>query len=155
MTTGSSGVTRTQWFGQTQRMAEDARWSLDDDWDWQMRCARAHDALLRGTDSWVPPVEEELVLAARASALSRWYPSTSHNYLRFLDGPAPWLPGGRDDVRYLPGCISFAKDGADGSAVFRVWSGFLLQTPDPVLVLATPEAVVAVEALVKVLTTDD
>jgi hypothetical protein len=64
------------------------------------------------------------------------------------------VPGGRNDARYLPGCISFAKEGADGSAVFRVWSGFLLQTPEPVLVLATPEAVVAVEALVEVLTTD-
>ncbi|MFF7470574.1 hypothetical protein [Streptomyces sp. NPDC008092] len=135
-------------------MGEGTRWSLDDDWDWQLQCARAHDASLRDTDSWVPPVEEELVLAARASALSRWYPSTSHNYLRFLDGPAPWVPGGRDDVRYLPGSISFAKEGADGGAVFRVWSGMLLRTPDPVLVLATPEAAVAVEALVKVLTTD-
>jgi hypothetical protein len=65
------------------------------------------------------------------------------------------VPGGRDDVRYLPGCISFAKEGTDGSAVFRVWSGLLLQTPEPVLVLATPEATVAVEALVEVLTTDN
>ncbi|MFJ9871337.1 hypothetical protein [Streptomyces sp. NPDC101165] len=136
-------------------MGDGAQWSLDDDWDWQMQCARAHDALLRDTDSWVPPVEEELVLAARMSALSQWYPSTSHNCLRFLDGPAPWVPGGRDDVRYLPGCISFAKEGADRSAVFRVWSGHLLQTPDPVLVLATPKAIVAVEALVEVLTSDN
>ncbi|MFE2970640.1 hypothetical protein ACFXKC_44905 [Streptomyces sp. NPDC059340] len=135
-------------------MGDGTQWSLDDDWDWQMQCARAHDASLRGMDSWVPPVEEELVLAARASALSQWHPTTSHNYLRFSDGPPPWVPGGRDDARYLPGCISFAKEGADGSAVFRVWSGFLLQTPDPVLVLATPEAVVAVETLVEVLTTD-
>ncbi|MFD4504833.1 hypothetical protein [Streptomyces sp. NPDC058457] len=135
-------------------MEEGAPWSLDDDWDWRMQCARANDAGVRGTDSWVPPVEEELVLAARASALGRWYPSTSHNYLRFSDGPGPWVPGGSNDARYLPGCISFAKEGADGSAVFRVWSGFLLQVPDPVLVLATTEAVAAVEALVKVLTTD-
>ncbi|MFF8028716.1 hypothetical protein ACFZDJ_48180 [Streptomyces sp. NPDC007896] len=102
----------------------------------------------------MPPVEEELALAARASALSQWHPTTSHNYLRFSDGPPPWVPGGRDDARYLPGCISLAKEGADGSAVFRVWSGFLLQTPDPVLVLATPKAVDAVEALVEVLATD-
>ncbi|MEV5877377.1 hypothetical protein AB0L75_24750 [Streptomyces sp. NPDC052101] len=135
-------------------MGDGVQWSLDDDWDWQIQCARTHDALLRDTDSWVPPVEEELVLAARATALSQWYPSTSHNYLRFSDGPPPWVPGGRDDVRYVPGCISFAKEGADGSVVFRVWSGLLLQSPEPVLVLATPHAVVAVEALMKVLTTD-
>ncbi|MFB7244281.1 hypothetical protein ACFCYX_17675 [Streptomyces populi] len=135
-------------------MGDGLRWSLDDEWDWQVLCARAHDASLRGTDSWVPPVEEELVPAARASALSQWYPSTSHNYLRFADGPPPWGPGGRDDSGFLPGCLSFAKEGADGGAVFRVWSGFLLQTPDPVLVPATTEAAVAVEALVKVLAVD-
>ncbi|MEW2253352.1 hypothetical protein AB0907_39325 [Streptomyces sp. NPDC006975] len=136
-------------------MGDGARWSLEDDWEWQVQCARANDAWVRSTAaSWVPPVEEELVLAARATALSQWYPSTSHNYFRFSDGPPPWAPSGRDDVRYLPGCISFAKEGVDGSAVFLVWSGHLLLSPDPVLVLATPDAVVAAEALVEVLTTD-
>jgi hypothetical protein len=135
-------------------MRDDARWTLDDDWDWQLRCARAHDASLRGTDSWVPPVGEELVLAARATALRQWYPSTSHNCLRFSDGPAPWGPAGRGDGTYLPGCISFAREGADGGAVFRVWSGFLLRTPDPVLVLATPAPLAAVEALAELLTTE-
>lgn len=37
---------------------------------------------------------------------------------------------------------------------FRVWSGLLMRSPDPELVLATPDAGVAVEALVKLLTTD-
>ncbi len=46
-----------------------------------------------------------------------------------------------------------AGQGRD-SPVFRVWSGLLRRSPDPELVLATPDAGVAVEALVKLLTTD-
>ncbi|MFD9222311.1 hypothetical protein ACFWDI_20390 [Streptomyces sp. NPDC060064] len=134
-------------------MGEDSPWSLNDAWDWMVECARAADASVRDTESWVPPVEEELVVAARASALSRWYPFTSHNYLRFMDRPPFWLPGGGDSAD-LPGCISFDCGGPDGSPVFRVWSGLLLRTPDPVLVLVSSDAAVAIEALVQLLTRD-
>ncbi|MGD1221410.1 hypothetical protein AB9Q10_23615 [Streptomyces krungchingensis] len=135
-------------------MGENTPWSLADAWDWTEECARTADASVRGTDSWVPPVEEELVLAARASALSQWYPFPSHNCLRFVDGPAFWMPGGQDDVSELAGCISFDTGGPDGSPVFRVWSGLLLRKPDPVLVFTTSNAVIAVEALVGLLSTD-
>ncbi|MFD7081699.1 hypothetical protein [Streptomyces sp. NPDC059918] len=128
-------------------MDANAPWSLTDAWDWVEECARFADAAVRGTDSWVPPVAEELVLAARASALSQWYPFTSHNYLRFMDGPAFWMPGAQDDGNELAGCISFDAAGAEGRPIFRVWSGLLLRKPDPALVLATPNAVNAVDAL--------
>ncbi|WP_405996102.1 hypothetical protein [Streptomyces sp. NBC_00986] len=49
---------------QTRRTGADAQWPLDDGWDRHRHCAQAHVATLRGTDSWVPPVEEEPVPAA-------------------------------------------------------------------------------------------
>ncbi|WP_369245093.1 hypothetical protein [Streptomyces sp. R41] len=54
----------------------------------------------------------------------------------------------------LSGSISFDKGGPDDSPVFRVWSGQLLGTSDPVLVLVTPDADAAVEALVRLLPPD-
>ncbi|MGY4979561.1 hypothetical protein ACWCYL_20805 [Streptomyces sp. 900105755] len=128
-------------------MDTNASWSLADAWNWMVECARAADASVRGTDSWVPPVAEELVLAARTSALSRWYPFTSHNSLRFVDGPTFWMPGAQD-VNELAGSISFDTFEPEGRPTFRVWSGLLLRKPDPELVLATPHAVEAVDALV-------
>ncbi|WP_157880868.1 hypothetical protein [Streptomyces griseoruber] len=132
-------------------MEMNAPWSLAAAWDWMEECARSADAAVRGADSWVPPVAEELVLAARVSALSQWYPFTSHNYLRFEDSPAFWTPGAQDDVNELAGSISFDTGGPNGHPSFRVWSGLLLRKPDPVLVLATPNAVEAVDALVGLL----
>ncbi|MEV6677503.1 hypothetical protein AB0N09_11640 [Streptomyces erythrochromogenes] len=127
-------------------METDAPWSLTDAWDWMEECARSADAV-RGTGSWVPPVAEELVPAARASPLSQWYPFTSHNILRFVDGPAFWM-NGVQDVNELAGSISFDAGERKGRPTFRVWSGLLFRKPDPVLVLATPNAVEAVDALV-------
>ncbi|MFJ9909785.1 hypothetical protein ACIRVK_44565 [Streptomyces sp. NPDC101152] len=124
---------------------------LADAWDWMEECARSADAAVRGTDSWTPPVAEELVLAAGASALSQWYPFASHNYLRFEDSPAFWMPGAQNNVHELAGSISFDTGGPEGRPSFRVWSGLLLRKPDPVLVLATPNAVEAVDALVGLL----
>lgn len=69
--------------------------------------------------------------------------TTTSNSLPILRPECPEEVTTREICR---AAISFAKDGADGSAAFRVWSGFLLQTPDPMLVLATPEAALAVEA---------
>ncbi|MET8978057.1 hypothetical protein ABZX85_20830 [Streptomyces sp. NPDC004539] len=140
---------------QTWWMEMNGPWSLTVAWDWVEEVARYADASVRGTDSWVPPVEEELVLAARASALSQWYPFTSHNYLRFVDRPTFWMPGAQDNANELAGSISFGTDGADNRPVFRVWSGLLLRKPDPVLVLATPNAVEAVDALVGLLPAHD
>jgi hypothetical protein len=128
-------------------METNAPLSPADAWDWMEECARSADATVRGTDSWVPPVAEELVLAARASALSQWYPFTSHNHLRFVDSPAFWMPA-QNKVHELAGSISFDTSGTEGRPTFRVWSGLLLREPDPVLVLATPNAVEAVDALV-------
>ncbi|MFJ7776778.1 hypothetical protein [Streptomyces yangpuensis] len=136
-------------------METNAPWTLADAWDWMEECARAADAASRGTTSWVPPVAEELVLAARASALSQWYPFTSHNHPRFVDGPTFWMRGTQDDVNELAGSVSFDTGEPDRSPVFRVWSGLLLRKPDPVLVLATPNAVEAVDALVRLLPAHD
>lgn len=132
-------------------METNAPWLLVDVWDWMEKSARFADAAVRGTDSWVPPVTEELVLAARASVLSEWYPFTSHNYLRFLNGPVFWMPGAQGDGDELAGSISFDTDGLESRPVFRVWSGLLFRKPDPVLVLATPNAVEAVDALMGLL----
>ncbi|QNP65932.1 hypothetical protein [Streptomyces genisteinicus] len=123
----------------------------DDVWRWQAESARSADASARAACSWVPPVEEELVRAAEASALRRWYPSVSHTCLRFADGPAPWQAGGQGDVRELPGWISFAREDPAGAAVFRVWSGRPFGAAGPELVLTTPRAAAAVEALVRLL----
>ncbi|MFE7094568.1 hypothetical protein [Streptomyces erythrochromogenes] len=132
-------------------METNAAWSPAAAWDWMEEAARSADAAVRGTNSWVPPVAEELVLTARARALSQWYPFTSHNYLRFVDGPTFWMPGALDDGGELAGSISFDTGGPGGCPVFRVWSGLLLRKPDPVLVLATENAAEAVEALVALL----
>ena len=105
---------------------------------------------VRSHESWVPPVEEELVVAARASELSRWYPFTSHNYLRFAADPDFWVSA-EAAAGILPGAISFEKGGPDDNPAFRVWSGQLLGTPDPVLELVTPDADAAVAALVRLL----
>lgn len=91
------------------------------------------------------------MLAARASALSQWYPFTSHNCLRFEDSPAFGMSGAPSDVHELAGFISFDTDGSEGRPSFRVWSGLLFRKPDPVLVLATPDAVEAVAVLVGLL----
>ncbi|MFG2339793.1 hypothetical protein [Streptomyces yangpuensis] len=128
-------------------METNAPWSLAEAWDWMEECARSADAAVRGIGTWVPPVAEELVLAARASPLSRWHPFTSHNFLRFVDGPAFWMHGVQD-VNELAGSISFDTGEPEGRPTFRVWSGLLLRKPDPVLVFATPNAVEAVDALV-------
>jgi hypothetical protein len=131
-------------------METNSPWSLAVAWDWMEECARSADASVRGADSWVPPVVEELVLVARASALSQWYPFTSHNYLRFEDSPAFWVPGA-NDVHELAGSISFDTVGPEGCPSFQVWSGLLFREPGPVLVLATLNAVEAVDALVGLL----
>jgi hypothetical protein len=91
-----------------------------------------------------------LVRAARASRLCRWYPFTSHNHLRFADGPLLFTPGAKE-CQVLPGSLSFDKGGPDGSPVFRVWSGTLMRTPDPVLVGTIPDAATAVATLVRLL----
>ncbi|MFF4017909.1 hypothetical protein [Streptomyces sp. NPDC001843] len=88
-------------------MRKDGTWSLIDAWEWMEESAQVADASVRDTDSWVPAVEEELVAAARVSELSQWHPFMNHNHLRFSDGEPPWMPGGRDDVKSLPGSISF------------------------------------------------
>ncbi|NNN34962.1 hypothetical protein HLK59_32290 [Streptomyces sp. S3(2020)] len=123
---------------------------LREQWDWLASAARADDAAARRGPSWVPPLAEELVLAARESPLRRWYPYLSHNCLRFEDGLPFWEPGGGHG-REVPGSISYDTGGPGASAVFRVWRGRLLRTPDPVLVLTTPDAVTAVGTLVRVL----
>jgi hypothetical protein len=133
-------------------MAQDGTtWSLDEAWDWAVETARGADRWTSTRESWVPPVEEELVLAARAGPLCRWYPFTSHNHLRFADGPLLFVPGAKE-CRVLPGSISFDKGGPGGDPVFRVWSGTLMQMPDPVLVETTPDAATAVETLLRLLT---
>lgn len=124
-------------------------WSLDEAWGWTVECARSADRWTSSHASWVPPVEEDLVLAARASPLFRWYPFTSHNHLQFTDGPLRFTPGA--EFRVLSGSISFGKGGPHGSPAFWVWSGTLMRTPDPVLVEATPDAATAVKTLVRLL----
>ncbi|MEU6310723.1 hypothetical protein [Streptomyces sp. NPDC047014] len=136
-------------------METNAPWTLAVAWDWMEESARSADAAVQGTNSWVPPVAEELVLAARASMLSQWYPFTSHNYLRFVDGPAFWMPGAQGDGNEMAGSVSFDTGGPESSPVFRVWSGLLLRKPDPVLVLATPNAAEAVDALLGLLPAHD
>ncbi|MEU1179942.1 hypothetical protein ABZ464_20250 [Streptomyces sp. NPDC005820] len=136
-------------------MTQGGTWSLDEAWASARVDARTLDSSVRGTDSWIAPVAGELLRAvARESALRRWYPSFSHNSLRLAEGPPPWMPGGRDDVRDVPGFVSFAWDRTDAVAVavFRVWSGRPFLKPDPVLVLATPVVADAVRALVGLLT---
>lgn len=94
--------------------------------------------------------------AGRAGGgLSQWHPFTSHNHLRFSTEPPTFTSADVDaDVLVLPGSVSFDKGGPDGSPVFRVWSGLLMGTPDPTLVLTTPDASIAVTALERLLTGD-
>ncbi|MEV3857184.1 hypothetical protein AB0J38_22990 [Streptomyces sp. NPDC050095] len=121
---------------------------LDGLWDWMVEAARAADLSVLGAPSWVPPVEESLVRAARSTHLHRLRPFMSHTSLCFVDGPFPWDPGGRPDVKVLPGAVSFDSSGPDGAAVFWVWSGAPTgRAPGPVLVGSTPSATRAAKAL--------
>ncbi|MEU1514568.1 hypothetical protein ABZ490_20800 [Streptomyces sp. NPDC005811] len=134
-------------------MTQRGAWPLDEAWDWAHQNARALDSEVRRTASWLPPATEELLLAARASALSRWYPSFSHHCLRFTEGPPLWTPGGREDVREAAGflCCASDRDGGGNGTVFLAWSGLAFRKPDPVLILTTPVAADAVHALVGLL----
>lgn len=141
-------------FVQTGGMTGDGAWSLDEARASTREDARALDASVRGTDSWIPPVAEDLLSAVEKSVLRRWYPSFSHNCLRFAQGPPPWMPGGRDEAQDVPAFVSFATDRTEAGAVFLVWSGLPARSPDPVLVLATPVVADAVRALVGLLVDD-
>ncbi|GAA3049969.1 hypothetical protein GCM10010519_80640 [Streptomyces lactacystinicus] len=64
-------------------------------WDFRLRAAADQDEYCRVPGrSWVPPILEDLVLAARNTPLSRYYPFTSHASLRFGTGPRWWLGDG-------------------------------------------------------------
>ena len=87
-------------------------WSLDEAWDWTVQCARSADRWTSSHASWIPPVEEDLVLAALAGPLFRWHPFTSHNHLQFADGPLRFTPGA--EFRVLPARIHFLRQGRPG-----------------------------------------
>ncbi|WP_340374005.1 hypothetical protein U5640_01690 [Streptomyces sp. SS7] len=126
--------------------------SLDEAWDSAREDARGLDSGVRHTRSWLPPASEELLPAARASALSRWYPSFSHHCLRFTEGPPLWTPGGREDVREVAGFLCCASEaGRKSGTVFLAFDGLAFREPDPVLVLTTAVAADAVDALVALL----
>ncbi|MDI2128139.1 DUF6193 family natural product biosynthesis protein [Yinghuangia seranimata] len=94
--------------------------SLDDAWDRRAATAAHWDDRHRVPSKiWVPPIMLDLVNTARASPLGRFYPFTSHAWLRFSTGPRvePWdaevLPimiGLTPDAHYLVA----NSDGADG-----------------------------------------
>ncbi|MEV7186584.1 DUF6193 family natural product biosynthesis protein [Kitasatospora sp. NPDC093102] len=68
---------------------------LSEAWDFQARAAAEQDDLCRiPGGSWIPPILQDLVLAARSTSLSRYYPFTSHATLRFSTGPQWWLGDG-------------------------------------------------------------
>ncbi|MFF4421829.1 hypothetical protein ACFY04_13750 [Streptomyces sp. NPDC001549] len=54
----------------------------DLEWEARVRHASEADSRGRSINSWVPPVEELLWRTARASALARFFPFSSHNSLR-------------------------------------------------------------------------
>ncbi|MFE4514633.1 hypothetical protein ACFRMQ_10650 [Kitasatospora sp. NPDC056783] len=69
--------------------------SLSEAWDFQAEAAAEQDDLCRLPGrSWVPPILSDLILAARHTSLSRYYPFTSHATLRFGTGPRWWLGDG-------------------------------------------------------------
>ncbi|MFE7528071.1 hypothetical protein ACFU7Y_20485 [Kitasatospora sp. NPDC057542] len=68
---------------------------LSEAWDFQTQAAAEQDDLCRIPGrSWVPPILQDLVLAARNTSLGRYYPFTSHASLRFSTGPQWWLGDG-------------------------------------------------------------
>ncbi|MFD8783643.1 DUF6193 family natural product biosynthesis protein [Kitasatospora sp. NPDC059599] len=68
---------------------------LSEAWDFQIRAAADQDDSCRIPGrSWVPPILHDLVLAARRTSLSRYYPFTSHATLRFSTGPQWWAGDG-------------------------------------------------------------
>lgn len=59
-------------------------------WDRMLEEARSFDeSCMDRTKSWPPPIMEDLVEAARRSALARFYPFSSHAVLRFSTAPLP------------------------------------------------------------------
>ncbi|MFG2819748.1 hypothetical protein ACGFX4_10005 [Kitasatospora sp. NPDC048365] len=71
--------------------------SLSEAWDFLTQAAAEQDDGCRIPGrSWVPPILEDLVLAARNTSLSRYYPFTSHARLRFSTGPESWIGNGDD-----------------------------------------------------------
>ncbi|MGW2874159.1 hypothetical protein DR950_15190 [Kitasatospora xanthocidica] len=68
---------------------------LSEAWDFQAQAAAEQDDFGRTSGgSWIPPILRDLVLAARSTSLSRYYPFTSHATLRFSTGPQWWLGSG-------------------------------------------------------------
>lgn len=105
-------------------------------------CAEA-DSHSRCINSWVPPVEELLWRTARASALVRFFPFSSHNSLR-LAMSSDFVTDG-----YLGPCIVYCYDdfeAPDRRPEYRVWDVWP-QDPSHEPVLRTYDVDAAVREL--------
>ncbi|GAA1223129.1 hypothetical protein GCM10009665_11780 [Kitasatospora nipponensis] len=90
-------------------------------WDFRIRAAEIEDESHRRPGaSWVPPILTDLVLAARRTPLSCYYPFTSHVTLRFATGPTWWT----GDGTVLPVNIGLVPGGG-----YVVYTRALLEDP--------------------------
>ncbi|MEV7595811.1 DUF6193 family natural product biosynthesis protein [Kitasatospora sp. NPDC089797] len=85
----------------------DSRESVEAEWDFRARAAAEWDERSRSsTTTWVPPIMEALVDAARNSALAQFYPFTSHARLCFSTASRHWVGAGQVlpvSIALLPG----------------------------------------------------
>ena len=83
------------------------RGNLANQWENMADTALGRDAYCRDSNSWVPPNLAALVAAVRRTQLTRFYPFTSHEWLRFADGPGVWDEKGE----VAPACIGNWPEG--------------------------------------------
>ncbi|MEU4114082.1 DUF6193 family natural product biosynthesis protein [Kitasatospora sp. NPDC028055] len=115
----------------------DFRESVEAEWDFQARAAAQWDERSRSsTTTWVPPIMEALVDAARNSALAHFYPFTSHARLCFSTGGRHWV----GDGQVLPVCIALLPGGTYSVAHKHDPAQVLLETTNADEAVATAVA---------------
>lgn len=115
----------------------ESRDSVEVEWDFRARAAAQWDDRSRGsTTTWVPPIMEALVDAARNSALGQFYPFTSHARLCFSTGLRHWV--GEGDV--LPVSIALIPGGSYSVAHKHDPNKVLLETTSADEAVATAVA---------------
>jgi hypothetical protein len=113
---------------------------LDGAWDWALECAQAFDEWMAGRESF-PPIMTPLVVAARRTSLSRFYPFTSHQVLRFATRDQWWRYG---ESVVGPVGIGLTSDPDQ----YVVWRGEFFADQPPTIQLLTADPVEAVDLAV-------
>lgn len=125
-------------------MADDR--STSETWDFEIEAGVDEDVRNATRPSWVPPIKAELVRAARATALERFFPFTSMNRLCF----STFSSESKNETGVAPVYIALTGDGTYVVYEGKVWPRndsevppAVLETTDPVAAAETAERLLA------------